>query len=96
MAAARPSIQVDVTSDTVCPWCYVGKMNIERAIEEVKDEFDVQVGMLSPKMNEGERKVLSGEHSSAGHVEKSAVHICWVDNWTDEGGLDREINLTIL
>ena len=61
MAAARPSIQVDVTSDTVCPWCYVGKKNIERAIEEVKDEFDVQVGMLSPESNEGVRSASDGQ-----------------------------------
>ena len=72
MAAAKPSIQVDVTSDTVCPWCYVGKKNIERAIEEVKDKYDVQVGALSYESKKeawtasGGKKMILSKDSTSG------------------------------
>lgn len=35
-------IKVDVVSDVVCPWCYIGKRRLERAIELVP-ELDVTV-----------------------------------------------------
>lgn len=36
-------IRVDVSSDTVCPWCFVGKKNLERAMDMVKDQYDFEV-----------------------------------------------------
>jgi len=30
------SLAVDVVSDVVCPWCYVGKRKLERALDELK------------------------------------------------------------
>lgn len=39
----RPVIEVDVWSDVVCPWCYIGKRRFERAVVEVADEVDVRV-----------------------------------------------------
>ena len=29
-------IEIDITSDTVCPWCYIGKRRLERAIEQMQ------------------------------------------------------------
>ncbi|XP_024394150.1 uncharacterized protein [Physcomitrium patens] len=40
---AKKLIRVDVTSDTVCPWCFVGKKHLEKAIEACKDRYDVEV-----------------------------------------------------
>eukprot|EP00122_Pirum_gemmata_P015495 Pgem_evm1s14482 len=39
-------IQVEIVSDIICPWCWVGKRNIETAIESSKDLYDVQVKWL--------------------------------------------------
>jgi predicted DsbA family dithiol-disulfide isomerase len=36
MAGAVP-LRIDVVSDVVCPWCYIGKRRLERALESVKD-----------------------------------------------------------
>uniref|UniRef100_A0A8R7QZM4 DSBA-like thioredoxin domain-containing protein n=1 Tax=Triticum urartu TaxID=4572 RepID=A0A8R7QZM4_TRIUA len=36
-------IQIDVSSDTVCPWCFVGKKNLEKAMEQTMDKFDFEV-----------------------------------------------------
>ncbi len=38
----RQSISIDLVSDVVCPWCYVGQKRIEKAIAAVP-EIDVEV-----------------------------------------------------
>ena len=30
-------IELDIFSDTVCPWCYIGKKRLEKAINNYKD-----------------------------------------------------------
>jgi predicted DsbA family dithiol-disulfide isomerase len=37
------SMQVDIWSDVVCPWCYLGKRRFERALDELGHRADVQV-----------------------------------------------------
>ncbi|MGF0538151.1 DsbA family oxidoreductase [Agrobacterium sp. ES01] len=36
-------ITVDIVSDIVCPWCYLGKTRFELAIAEVQDELGVDI-----------------------------------------------------
>lgn len=43
--AGKKLIQIDVSSDTVCPWCFVGKKNLEKAMEQNKDKFDFEVSL---------------------------------------------------
>jgi predicted DsbA family dithiol-disulfide isomerase len=33
----RPTVTVDVVSDVCCPWCYLGKRRLDRAIEQMPD-----------------------------------------------------------
>ena len=37
-----PSIRVDIWSDVVCPWCYIGKRRFERALDELTGEVTVE------------------------------------------------------
>ena len=39
---AKSKIQIDVISDVMCPWCYIGKTNLDDAIGQVP-ELDVEV-----------------------------------------------------
>lgn len=39
----KPIITVDVVSDVVCPWCYIGKRRLENAIAQLSDEFTFDV-----------------------------------------------------
>jgi predicted DsbA family dithiol-disulfide isomerase len=39
---APQSLTIDVVSDVVCPWCYIGKRRLESALAQVKD-VDVEV-----------------------------------------------------
>jgi len=36
-------MQIDVISDTICPWCFIGKRRLDRALaERPDDKFDVR------------------------------------------------------
>ncbi|HEU5291272.1 MAG TPA: DsbA family oxidoreductase [Cyclobacteriaceae bacterium] len=39
----RPKIKVDIVSDVVCPWCYIGKRRLEKAIDSLKEKFDFEL-----------------------------------------------------
>lgn len=41
--AVKPVIRIDVTSDTVCPWCFVGKRYLEKAMDASKDRYNFEV-----------------------------------------------------
>ncbi len=41
-SAPRPSVRIDVVSDVVCPWCYIGKRRLENAVALVPD-IDVAI-----------------------------------------------------
>jgi predicted DsbA family dithiol-disulfide isomerase len=70
-------IQISVTSDFVCPWCYIGEKRLARAIERLATGIDVQVQWLPFELNpdmppEGmdrgtylSRKFGSGERAQA-------------------------------
>ena len=35
--AALPVLQLDVISDVICPWCYIGKRKLDAALASVTD-----------------------------------------------------------
>ncbi|MEQ8825204.1 MAG: DsbA family oxidoreductase [Filomicrobium sp.] len=57
------TVQINVTSDFICPWCYIGHARLSKAIELLSEDVDVDVRWhpyeLNPSMPpEGmERKV---------------------------------------
>ena len=42
---------VDIVSDTVCPWCYVGKRRFEEALANLPPDLDVYVGWRPFQLN---------------------------------------------
>jgi predicted DsbA family dithiol-disulfide isomerase len=53
MTAPAP-VRIDFVSDVVCPWCAVGLASLERALETLKDEVQVEIHFqpfeLNPQM----------------------------------------------
>jgi predicted DsbA family dithiol-disulfide isomerase len=47
----KAKIKVDIVSDVVCPWCYIGKRRIEGAMKELTDQFDFEVSYLPFELN---------------------------------------------
>ncbi|XP_065854985.1 uncharacterized protein [Euphorbia lathyris] len=41
--SGKKPIRIDISSDTVCPWCFVGKKNLDRALAASKDRFDFEI-----------------------------------------------------
>lgn len=48
---SKRRIKVDVVSDVVCPWCYIGKRRLEAAISKVKGDIEVEVNYLPFELN---------------------------------------------
>lgn len=44
-------ITIDIVSDVVCPWCYLGRARLELAIAEVQDEVGVDVNWRPYRLN---------------------------------------------
>uniref|UniRef100_A0A7C9E3P0 DSBA-like thioredoxin domain-containing protein n=1 Tax=Opuntia streptacantha TaxID=393608 RepID=A0A7C9E3P0_OPUST len=39
----KKHIRIDISSDTVCPWCFVGKRYLDKAIADSKDQYDFEI-----------------------------------------------------
>jgi len=52
---AKPPIvkplSIEVASDVICPWCYIGKRRLEKALALVKDEIRPQIRWLPFQLN---------------------------------------------
>jgi predicted DsbA family dithiol-disulfide isomerase len=44
-------LQVDVISDVICPWCYIGKRRLEKAIAALDRQHEVRVRWLPFQLN---------------------------------------------
>jgi predicted DsbA family dithiol-disulfide isomerase len=43
MTGSDQVVRVEIWSDVVCPWCYIGKRRFEKAVAELEGEVDVDV-----------------------------------------------------
>lgn len=39
----KTTVKIDVVSDVVCPWCYIGKRRLEKAIEDLSDKYNFEI-----------------------------------------------------
>ena len=44
-------VTIDIVSDIVCPWCYLGKARLELAVAEVLDEVGVDINWRPYRLN---------------------------------------------
>ena len=74
----RAPIRLDIFSDPVCPWCYVGKANLDKALDQHPDHpFQVQWHpfQLNPEIPpEGVTKRAYLEEKFGGKARVDAVH----------------------
>lgn len=45
------ALRVDVSSDVICPWCYIGKRRLEKAVVAVEGRREVRVRWLPCQLN---------------------------------------------
>jgi len=81
----KPTVTINVVSDVVCPWCYIGKRRLEKAIDAVKDEVDVQVTYLPfelnpqmPALGADQKKYLAAKFGSEARYHQITQHVTQV------------------
>jgi predicted DsbA family dithiol-disulfide isomerase len=47
----KPVIKINVVSDVVCPWCYIGKRRLETAIDKLSNKYDFDIEYLPFELN---------------------------------------------
>ena len=70
----RKPLAVEVVSDVVCPWCYIGKRRLEKALVLLGDEAQVSVRyrpfQLNPEMPQGGMPRAEYRKAKFGSVER--------------------------
>jgi predicted DsbA family dithiol-disulfide isomerase len=50
-------ITADIVADLICPWCYVGKRRLERALQSLNHALSVRICWLPFELNPDMPKV---------------------------------------
>ncbi len=87
-------MQVEVWSDVVCPWCYIGKRRLESALERFPHRDEVEVVwrsfQLDPSIPEGETHptlpALAAKYGTS--TEQMRANMTRVEQVAAEEGLD--------
>lgn len=88
-------ITLDIISDPICPWCYIGKSNFDKAVEaKGLQPFDIfwRPFQLNPDMPKGgmdRRAYLEGKFGA----ERAATFYKQIEDHAKEAGLDVRFDL---
>ena len=58
-------MKVEIWSDVVCPWCYIGKRRFETALDRFDDAGDVEVVWRSFQLNPAHPKGVHESHAES-------------------------------
>lgn len=47
----KQKIKIGVVSDVVCPWCYIGKRRLEKAIDKLSDKYEFEIEYFPFELN---------------------------------------------
>ncbi len=88
----KDKITIDIVSDVVCPWCYVGKKRLETALNELGNPDDIEINwhpfQLDPTVpSEGmdRKKYYIKKFGDAGRIQQMSDHLTQVGK---EAGID--------
>ncbi len=88
-------LRIDIFSDVVCPWCYIGKRRMEKALEMMGDRHETYVTWLpfelNPQMPKGGMERTSYLTAKFGGSEKLAE----MDASVREAARQEEIHMKI-
>ena len=78
----KTTIKIDVVSDVVCPWCYIGKRRLEKAMQELAAQFDFEVDHLpfelnpdTPKEGRNQKEYLTDKFGGAARYQQITDHV---------------------
>ncbi|MCE9623356.1 MAG: DsbA family oxidoreductase [Actinomycetia bacterium] len=96
----RPSLTVEIWSDVICPWCYIGKRRWEAAAAALRDEVDLKVVFrpyqLDPTASPGKSvPVVEAYAKKFGGEERAAQIIDHVTTVAAGEGLEFRMDLAL-
>lgn len=78
----KPLVQINIVSDIVCPWCYIGKRRIEKAIEALNNEYVFEINYLPfelnsdmPESGSNQKAYLSAKFGSEERYNQITQHV---------------------
>ncbi|MEQ1873521.1 MAG: DsbA family oxidoreductase [Ilumatobacteraceae bacterium] len=89
----RPSLTVEIWSDVICPWCYIGKRRWEAAAATLRDEVDLHVVFRPYQLDptaapDTSNPVIKAYAKKFGGEERAAQIIEHVTSVAAESGLE--------
>lgn len=83
LSALPAAVEISVVSDTICPWCYVGKRRIEQASKILADQgVDITVRWLPFELN---------PNMSAEGLDRREYRSAKFGSWAKSQALDAEV-----
>ena len=87
-------MRIDIWSDYACPFCYIGKRNLEKAMEQVKDKEAIEIVWRSFQLDPNAKETtdmdmvtgLAKKYNVS--KEKAQAMIDQMDNMAKQVGLD--------
>ena len=47
----KQKIKIDIFSDINCPWCYVGERRLNKALQQVGDQYEAEINFKAFELN---------------------------------------------
>jgi len=88
-------IKLDILSDPVCPWCYIGKANLDRALARHPDhpfEIEWHPFQLNPDMPEGGMDRKAYLEAKFGQQGGTSGYGEWIRPAAKEAGLEIDLD----
>ena len=94
---AAATLRVEIWSDVICPWCYIGKTRFDRAIERLGDEVTLDVVyrayQLDPSARPGVTEPVSEAYARKfGGPDQAEQVISRVTSAAREDGIDMRLD----
>ena len=78
----KPVIRIAVVSDIVCPWCYIGKRRLEKAVDQLTGLYTFEIAYypfeLNPEMpveGKDQKTYLSQKFGDESEYERKTAHV---------------------
>ena len=83
----KKQLNIEIVSDNICPWCYVGKRNLEQALSKLnREEIDVHIQWTAFELNSARRQSIDKRTAYAAKFGADQVQI--IENRMKNVGLN--------
>jgi predicted DsbA family dithiol-disulfide isomerase len=79
---SKIKIRIDVVSDVVCPWCYIGKRRLEKALSQLPANYEIDLNFLpfelnpdTPKTGVDHKQYLADKFGSSERYHQLTDHV---------------------